>query len=144
MSKNNRGQRREFSPNSPAPHQQLVGLKQEVRISPIPDGDLVEHWERVLSGSANRILSLAENAQKHEQAMASQIVPAQVEVMKKSPSTLRWGQIFAFASVVVATGGAVWCAIINQPIAAAALGLAPLTPIVGHFLKKAGSESKNE
>jgi uncharacterized membrane protein len=69
----------------------IVAQRQELRIAPLPTPDELAHYEAVLPGLANRIVTMAEQ-NGHDR--------------RKTNRTIRWatilGQLFAFVTVIAA------------------------------------------
>ncbi len=96
---------------------------------PLPPPSMFSEYERVLSGSSDRIVTMAEKEQNHRIDWENRGLKASVQ------DTFR-GQWFAFFIAIIAIGGAIYLGKINQPWVAAVLIGVPLTGLVSSFLKK--------
>ena len=75
----------------------LTVIRQESFAGPIPPPQVLQGYESILPGSADRILAMAESQQKHRFNMEDKAISGQVANAKR-------GQIFAFIVFLVCTG----------------------------------------
>lgn len=73
--------------------QQLVAANFQ---GPIPPPSVLEGYEVILKGSANRILTLAESETSHRHAMEKKALDAEIESLRKEAEDTKRGQIFGF------------------------------------------------
>ena len=92
---------------------------------PVPPPAMMREYEDILPGSADRFLKLVENEQSIRR--------------RDNGFFLRNDRVRVVGSVVVSlalVGGAVYCAVIDQPAVAIALGVSGAVPgVVRHFMK---------
>ena len=89
-------------------------------------------YERVLSGSANRILSMAEKEQSHRISTENTALAASVNDSKL-------GQRFGFALAILCLGGGVYLAVNEHTAVAIALVCASAIGLVNRFLNNRAS-----
>lgn len=78
-----------------------IVAKKEEYSGPIPHPDHLEKYEKILSGSANRILGMAENQSIHRQNIENKLLEAEIKYKNK-------GQNFGFIiSIICIIGGIV-------------------------------------
>src|SRR6266699_858062 len=95
--------------------------REEVHIGPIPSPETFAGYERVLPGSAERILTMAENEQKNRHYVARGTI-----------TTERLGLAAAFTIAMTVIGGGVYLAIIGRDLTGVGtifLGLAGLVSV---------------
>ena len=79
---------------------EIMARKEEYS-GPIPHPDHLEKYEKILSGSANRILGMAENQSTHRQNIENKLLEAETNYKNK-------GQNFGFIiSIICIVGGIV-------------------------------------
>ena len=76
----------------------LVAFKSSFYSSPLPPPEILRGYEEIVSGSAKKILSMAEAEMKHRHATESKIVDSNI-------SRAWWGLLAGFVLSVVAIGG---------------------------------------
>jgi uncharacterized membrane protein len=94
---------------------------------PLPPPELLENYERVVSGSAERILVMAENQSAHRQQLESRYLSAETR-----NSLL--GIIFALLLGITGLSVSGICVYVGQGWPGAALGGATLVSLVGTFI----------
>ena len=78
-----------------------IMARKEEYSGPIPHPDHLEKYEKILSGSANRILGMAENQSTHRQNIENKLLEAEIKYKNK-------GQNFGFIiSIICIIGGIV-------------------------------------
>ena len=82
----------------------LTIIQQESYEGPIPHPRIIREYERILPGSADRILSMAEKQQEHRMALETKAIGGQVDQSKR-------GQLFGFILVFVCVAVAVFFAV---------------------------------
>jgi len=68
---------------------------------PLPHPDDLAKYEQVLSGAADRIISMAERQAAHRQSLEKAVILSNVAIQK-------WGLGSAFVLALIAIGGGVW------------------------------------
>src|SRR5262249_35575316 len=71
--------------------------------APLPPPNMMQAYEEILPGSADRIIAMAERQSVHRQGMETNVVHS-------NSVTERRGQIFAFILGLVGLVGAIWLA----------------------------------
>lgn len=74
----------------------LTIIRQESFAGPIPPPQVLKGYEDILPGSADRILTMAENQQQHRLKIEDKAITSQAENSKR-------GQIFAFIVFILCT-----------------------------------------
>ena len=106
-----------------AEERQLVAMQAEFQ-GPLPPPQLLERYEEIHPGTAERILQQFERETQHRHAIEQKLVDAQLEVQRAEIPAFRLGQVFG---LVIALGG----------ISAGALCVI-LAPTAGHAWAGAG------
>lgn len=88
---------------------------QKVHSGPLPAPEDFEHYERVLPGSADRIIALTEREQAHRHKQEGRLVLFEYG----SRISGQFGAMFALLAMLAAV---VYCATIGEPLPAAVLG----------------------
>ena len=94
---------------------------------PLPPLAMYEGYERAFPGSANRILTLAEEEQRGRDAWETRALTAEVEERKR-------GQWIGAALAVFCIAGAIYLAANGEQLVAAILAGVSAVGIVGRFL----------
>ncbi len=79
-------------------------VHQEVFIGPLPPPEVIERYERLLPGAADRVLALAEREQAQRHALETEALRAQIEDQRTVHSGRTRGQWLGFAIVIAAFG----------------------------------------
>lgn len=99
---------------------------------------MLERYEHIHPGTAERIIQRFEREADHRQAMEHKIVDAQIAHQRSEMAALRAGQRFAFAIAViglaVAGFGVLRASSTGHAWAAASIGGASLVALVGAFI----------
>lgn len=85
-----------------------ITLLQESFSGPMPHPDILKGYEDILPGSAERILQMAENEQKHRHKQEDRICKGSVEQVKR-------GQWIALFVVILLTAVATAITLLGQP-----------------------------
>ncbi|WP_426050357.1 DUF2335 domain-containing protein [Brevundimonas sp. SL161] len=102
-------------------------LHQEFHQGPLPAPRQLVQYEQALSGSAERIMAMAENEQNHRHTNETRLIKGEV--------TLKFiGQALAFAALIVMICLIGYMVQKGYPIQAASLGAVMITGVVGLFL----------
>ena len=105
----------------------LSVLRQEVFSGPLPHPDLLEKYDGVCPGAADRLIGMAETQAAHRQALESRALDHE---HRRSMLGTCCGLIVAIAGFVT-TG---WVAWIGHPTAATIIGSFDLAALVGVFI----------
>ena len=109
-----------------------------VRSGPIPTPEVLGQYEEVLPGSADRIMSMAENQQGHRHRMEELQLRTPIQTMKFG--TLMWG---AFLLSTLAAGTLLLYTEKNIPVGAGVLFLPLVTVAVGYLKRIFSSHGQN-
>ncbi len=102
--------------------------RQQVTFSgPLPPPAILEHYDQVVPGAAERIITMTEQQSKHRQTLESKVVASDVFNSKL-------GLIFGFILGIVAIGGGILLTLQGQPIYGTIFGGLYLIGIVGVFV----------
>ena len=112
----------------PANSQRVEMTVTQTLESPLPLASEIKGYEDVLSGSADRILTLVENQSKHRQELEKR------ELEIEARNTL-WGLIFAFVFAMSILGGSIYLSLNDHPAAAALVGAGGIGTAIGSFLQ---------
>lgn len=109
---------------------------------PLPSPDVLEHYDNILPGAAERIVSMAEDQAKHRQNLEY------ITVKAGSRDSLL-GLIFGFIIGMSTIVGGVYCIMKGQPTEGTILSGAGLAALVGVFVygssqRKAEREAKQQ
>lgn len=113
---------------------QLVSQHQRFS-GPIPPPAILEQYDRVLPGAAERILSMAEQNMQHEHTIDSEIVGIRRTEYKR-------GQVFGLIIAIVAITSATICAIYEHEGVAMVIGGATVVGLVSAFVYAQSGKSK--
>ena len=139
---NRRAQRAPLSHNQSASDEsqggnQLIAVKQQFQ-GPLPPPGLLQEYERIHPGTAERILQQFERETQHRHLLEQKIVEAQIEAQGAEIPALRLGQIFAFVIAVVGLLCAAYCVVHAKTSggawAGASIGGVSLATLVGIFI----------
>lgn len=130
-----------------------VRTVREEMSGPLPPPALLDGYERILPGAAERIMAMAERESNKRHELDTKAVDAniaaQVTQLRLAEHKLNaevWdvllGKILGFAISASAIAGCIFLAISGYTVAAVALVSLPVAAIVQHFVAKRGSEKK--
>lgn len=114
----------------------VTSVVEKMHIGPLPPPEDLAAYEQLHSGSAERIIAMAEREQSHRHSMEQ-------DWLKKQFRLQSGGQRLAFLALVVMLLVVAFTFYIGQPIAASILGGTTIVAVVGMFLgyhKKSGGE----
>lgn len=128
-------------PQRPAKSAELSVSRQQSFHGPIPPPALLEHYDKIIPGAAERILAMAESetAHRHQQetlAIEANIAVQQHQIRTESHQTQLVfrsdiaGQILGFSLSLASIAGCIWLALADQNAAAIALVTLPLAGII--------------
>lgn len=119
----------------PQVQQQVISIIQAQHWSgPIPSPDALEKYEKVIPGSANRLLQLAEKEQAHRHSMDR-------ESLSTKARDVRRGQYLGAGIGVLAVGGAIGIASVAPVVAVALVGV-PVASIINAIINARSSAKK--
>jgi uncharacterized membrane protein len=102
-----------------AVHQESVSRQS----GPLPAGVEFERYERVLPGTAERLVAMVEKEALHRQQLDNRVLDANIKFEGA-------GQILAFLAIFVAVVGAIACAALGQPLAVTVPALVALPSLL--------------
>lgn len=128
-------QRKKNKPNLPQQQPNKPQIEQHVQvrtksmsfIGPIPPPDILEHYNNIVPGAADRILTMAENQSQHRLEIEKQVVLSNIEKEKRAQSC---GLIIGISGII----GSVICILNGYPIAGATLGSASIAGLATVFV----------
>jgi uncharacterized membrane protein len=94
-------QRTPLDPQTPAQSPTQFVIQQQSFIGPIPPPQIMEAYERILPGSADRILRMAEKQSDHRQGLERQVVAGNVSAQTR-------GQRYAGGLSALLFGGGIY------------------------------------
>ena len=96
------------SPREQQTERRLVSMQAEFR-GPLPPPDILQRYEEIHPGTAERILLQFERETQHRHVIEQKIVDAQLEAQQAEIPAFRLGQVFAFIIAVVGLVSAAYC-----------------------------------
>lgn len=99
----------------------------EAHRGPLPAPDLLQRYEEILPGAAERILTMAEEQARHRQSLERKVIDGDLSAQRLG---LVAGGVVAVALGVVAAVIAIWA----SPAAGAVVGSIDIAGIVGAFV----------
>ena len=105
---------------------QLIALS-ALHVGPLPPAEELAKYERVLPGSADRIVAMAEKEQRHRHERQD------IQVRAEARDSGR-GVIFAFMLGLLAIVGGTLTAIFGSAVAGSLISLAGISSLVGTFI----------
>jgi|HubBroStandDraft_6_1064221.scaffolds.fasta_scaffold73669_5 uncharacterized membrane protein len=103
--------------------------------APLPPPAMMEHYERILPGSADRIIAMAEKQSQHRQFVERQVVEANL-------TSERLGQIFAFVLGLLGLVGGLALAYTGRLTAGLIIFLSILSSFVSIFIVGRRAQAK--
>jgi len=104
-----------------------VARKMTIHSGPLPPAESFEHYEKILPGAADRILTMAESQSGHRQKIELRVVS-----LEGLRSIL--GIIFAFLVVVISMGSGIYLTIEGKTLVGILIPGAALASIVATFI----------
>jgi uncharacterized membrane protein len=98
-----------------------------VHQGPLPPPAVLKHYDDVVPGAAERILTMAENQAQHRQELEARII--RTDTLK---SLL--GMMFGFVIALVGFGGGLYAAFAGQPFWGGAVSIGTLASVVIAFI----------
>jgi len=94
---------------------------------PLPPPEELAKYEQILPGSANRIISMAEQQSSHRQELEKTVIGANAR-------TQTWGLVSAFIIAMTAIGGGIWLSARGMSGAGLTSIITALAALVGVFV----------
>lgn len=132
-------------PQGPLPHPSdsggMIATKIVAHSGPLPAPEVLEHYDRIETGLAGRIVAMAESEQEHRHRMDSELVELQRLDIGSYYRESRRGQYFALGTVAIVGFVAFFLAYLGHPASAATLMGATLVGLVYVFIKGRQAEA---
>ena len=103
---------------------------------PIPPPQVLQQYERIIPGAAERILKMAENQSKHRHIMEKSIINSNISNEKK-------GLIFGFIIGLFAITVGLICTFLGQPLPGSFIGGGGVIGLVVVFVYGSQKRTKN-
>jgi uncharacterized membrane protein len=114
---------------------QVAHIQQATFSGPMPPPALLEGYERIVPGAAERILAMAESDTKHQQEI-------EFAALRAAASEIKRGQIFGFVIGLTALGASIVALALGSPAVAGVIGGTTVVGLVSVFI--IGRISKSE
>jgi uncharacterized membrane protein len=75
--------------------------RQQLFAGPVPSPDLLEKYEQIQPGFADRLIKMAEKEQEHRLKSQEKLIDGERELSNKELANFKRGQIFAILSVFI-------------------------------------------
>ncbi len=125
---------------SPSPSKNgLATLATSATVShsgPLPHPSVLQGYEAIKSGFAERIVQMAEGEAVHRHRQEEKALDADIESTRKEFLERRIGQVFAFSIVLIMASMGIYLALHGHEIAGSVFGGPAIVAIVGAFLSK--------
>ncbi len=102
---------------------------------PLPPPEVLKRFDEIVPGSAERIITMAEEQSIHRKNLEKQVIYSDI-------SRSKWGQILGFVIAIVGLGVSGVVAIYGNAIAGSIIGVGTLASLVSVFMY--GSKSRVE
>jgi uncharacterized membrane protein len=102
---------------------------------PLPPPEELAKYEQILPGSANRIISMAEEQSSHRRDLEKTVIGANVR-------TQTWGLVSAFIIAMTAIGGGIWLSAKGMSGAGLTSIITALAALVGVFVFGKSQQNK--
>jgi uncharacterized membrane protein len=113
---------------SQAQNEKSVAHIQQTSFSgPMPPPAILEGYERLVPGAAERILTMAESDTKHQQAI-------ELEALRAAAAEIKRGQIFGFVIGLTALGASMLALAMGSPAVAGVIGGTTVVGLVSVFI----------
>jgi uncharacterized membrane protein len=114
----------------------------EHHAGPIPSPKILQAYENISPGLADRIMSMAETETGHRQKMENRVIEADIEAMRKEFAERRIGQLFGLIIGLAALGAGTFTAVYGHPVAGGFMGTGGVVALVTAFIYGRLSESQ--
>jgi uncharacterized membrane protein len=112
----------------------IIAHQQQLWHGPYPPPDAVERYEKVLPGTFDRFIRMAEELQRAQIDQSASALNAQIRAASR-------GHWLGFAATALALAGAVLCVIYDQPYVALAFLSVPVMAVARALINSARSSS---
>lgn len=115
-------------PHGEKPNSKLISYQESVSFSgPLPHPSILQGYENILPGLADRITKMAESQSEHRKKLESRVI-----TLDSVKSVL--GLIFAFLVVLAGLGAGVYIYVVSKSVVAGLFSFIPLGTIVAAFI----------
>lgn len=123
--------------NSPTPAEARVLAASQQWQGPLPPPAALEHFERLVPGSAARLVAMAEAEQKHRHAIESGAMFAQQEAVRLTARDNIVGMVLGFLALAAGIGAAVWSVVVGAhwAVSVGFIGL-PVMVVAAEFVRR--------
>ena len=122
-------------PPSEAAHMELRELSVSASFAgPIPSPRILQDYDRILAGSAERILQMAEKQAAHRLEIERQITLAEIEDQRAQRLEIQRGQNYGLVAVITSLALSGVAVVFNQPWVAGVIGGGTLVSLAGAFI----------
>lgn len=109
----------------------LVAFEQRTEMSgPLPPPEIIEKYNQICPGAAERIIAMAEKQAQHRQEVESKALEAGIADAKSDRTQIRRGQYLGFVIAFVGVAGGVYAVVKGAGWAGTAIAGAPLVGLV--------------
>lgn len=112
----------------------VVVQQQTFHQGPLPPPDVLERYEALNPGFANRLLIMVENEQQHRQKIEADTNQTNIKLAQADRRQQRAGQIMAFLLGLVLISSSVFLGFYGHDVVASILGGSTLLGAIGLFL----------
>ena len=123
----------------PSPNQKII--KQEISMAfsgPLPHPEILQKYDEILPGAAERIIKMAEQQAEHRRSMEQQAIKSDI---KNSGLGIWCGVIIGISGII---GGIMVAIFGKQPLFGGILSFATLASLVGVFIYGTQSRRKEK
>jgi len=120
--------------NSRTDEESLLASIEASFSGPLPPPQILEHYEKIIPGLANRIVNMAEEQGRHRRKMEGKIIEAQILDSKEERIERRIGQILGFMIGFIALLISAYISINGSPITGSVIGGGALVSLVSVFV----------
>lgn len=103
---------------------------------PLPPPSLLQGYEDIQPGFAERIVIMAEGESKHRREQEEKALNADIKLNHKDFTERRVGQCMAFSIVLIMAGFGAYLALHGKELAGSVFGGPAIVSIIGAFLQK--------
>lgn len=108
-------------------HNPVAQIQQSTFSGPIPPPSILEGYEQLIPGAADRILKMAESDARHQQEIEFAALSGTLAEVKRA-------QLFAFFIVIIALGAAMLALKMGSPDVAGIIGGTTVVGLVSAFI----------
>jgi uncharacterized membrane protein len=113
----------------------IVMQKVEMLSGPLPPPIVLEHYNNVLAGAADRIITMAESTLAHDQTVQSKILDADIRASNRDHTYRTMSIVIAFFALFGMLLLVAWLAYIKQPLLAGLFGASSIGITVWNFIQ---------